>query len=122
MRLDQWLWAVRIYRTRTLAASAIKAGQVTVNGLPAKPAREVRAGEQIVARAGDIDRILKVVGFPPSRIGARLLPEFVVDLTPAEQRERRVAEQALRPWTRPKGSGRPTKRDRRQMDSWRDEA
>jgi ribosome-associated heat shock protein Hsp15 len=117
VRLDQWLWAVRLYRTRTLAAAAVKAGQVAVDGLSAKPARTVHPGERISARTGDITRIYRVLGEPPSRVGARHVPEFAEDLTPPSELETRMGalmEQAYRP----KGEGRPTKRDRRRIERW----
>ena len=64
MRLDQWLWAVRVFKTRTWAADAIKAGHVTVSGQSCKPAREVREGDRIVSRVGDLTRTLRVIGSP----------------------------------------------------------
>ena len=116
MRLDQWLWAVRVFKTRTNATDAIKAAHVTVNGQPAKPAREVRAGELIVAKVGDITRTVRVVAFPPSRVGAKLVPDFAEDLTPPEEYTKRREPNFIPPILRPKGSGRPTKRDRREID------
>ncbi|MSU72669.1 MAG: RNA-binding S4 domain-containing protein [Opitutus sp.] len=115
-RLDKWLWAVRIFRSRSLATDACRAGSVTVNELPAKPGRDVHAGERVVVRLGLLQRTLRVVAVPRSRVGAKLVPEFCADLTPPEElakaRERSV-QQFLE---REKGSGRPTKRDRRRLD------
>lgn len=116
MRLDLWLWALRVFRTRTLAADAIKAGHVTVNGLPCKPAREVRAGETVVARVGIMTRTVRVIAAPKSRVGAKLVPQFAEDLTPAEEYARRTEPSLLSPMFRPRGAGRPTKRDRRMTD------
>ena len=116
MRLDQWLWNVRVYKTRTNATDAIKAAHVTVNGLPAKPAREVRAGEMIVAQVGDITRTVRVIAFPSSRVGAKLVPDFAEDLTPPEEYSKRREPNFIPPILRPKGAGRPTKRDRREID------
>ena len=116
MRLDQWLWAVRVFKTRTSAADAIKAGHVHVNDLPSKPAREVHAGETIVARTGIMTRIVRVIAAPPSRVGAKLVPQFAEDLTPPEEYARRPEPNLLPPMFRPKGAGRPTKRDRRETD------
>jgi ribosome-associated heat shock protein Hsp15 len=118
MRLDQWLWAVRVYKTRTWAAEAIKAGHVTVNGQGAKPAREVRAGDMIVARVGDFTRTLRVIGAPASRVGAKLVAEFAEDLTPKEELERRKQAANLPMFMRPSGSGRPTKKERREMEDF----
>lgn len=117
MRLDQWLWTVRLYRTRTLAQAAIKAGHVTVDQLAVKPAREVRPGETVAARTGDITRTYRVVGYPKSRVAAKLVPEFAQDVTPPEEFERLKAK-AEEPAFRPRGLGRPTKRDRRKIERW----
>lgn len=115
-RLDKWLWAVRIFKTRALAAAAIQAGGVEVNAHPAKPARDVHPGETITVRQGLVLRTLQVVGSPASRVGAKLVPQYCTDLTPesefAKAREQRL-QQVL---ARERGSGRPTKRERREVD------
>lgn len=121
MRLDQWLWNVRIYKTRSRAAEAIKATHVTVNGLEAKPAREVRVDDLIVATVGDAKRTARVIGMPPSRISAKLVPEFMEDLTPVEELIKRRERNLLPPMYRPAGTGRPTKKQRRQMDQIEDQ-
>ena len=115
-RLDKWLWAVRVFKTRALATDACRAGSVTVNDLAAKPGRDVHAGETVTVRIGLFTRTLRVVGVPRSRVGAKLLAGFLVDLTPPEEFEKlreRIVPQVL---AREKGSGRPTKRDRRLLD------
>lgn len=116
MRLDQWLWAVRLYKTRTLAAEAIKAGHVKVNGDAAKPARELKAGDTVEALCGHVRRTLKALGAPESRVGAKLVPQFAEDLTPPEELNRAKDPVFVTPIFRPKGAGRPTKRERRQLD------
>lgn len=116
MRLDQWLWAVRVFKTRTSAAEAIKAGHVTVNGQGAKPAREVRVGDRIVAQVGELTRTVRVIETPPSRVGAKLAPQFAEDLTPPEEYTRKREPNFLPPMFRPAGSGRPTKKARRLID------
>ena len=116
MRLDQWLWAVRVYKTRSRATDAIKAGHVIVNGQSAKPAREVRPGETIVAQIDHLTRTLKVLEMPASRVGAKLVPQFAEDLTPPEEYAKKREPNFIPAMLRPKGSGRPTKRDRRQME------
>lgn len=117
-RLDKWLWAVRIFKTRSLATDACRAGSVEINGQPAKPARDVHVGEVIKVQQGLITRTLRVVDAPSSRVGAKLVPGFCDDQTPPEEfakvREQRV-QQLL---AREKGSGRPTKRERRTMDKF----
>lgn len=117
MRLDVWLWSVRIYKTRTVAADAIKAGHVRIGGQSAKPSREVREGDLIEAEIVEMTRTVKVRGFPKSRVGAKLVAEFVEELTPPEEFEKRRREpNLLPPGFRPRGTGRPTKRDRRELD------
>ncbi len=115
-RLDKWLWAIRIFKTRSLAGSACRAGSVTVNELAAKPAREVHAGELIAVRQGLVLRTLRVIGVPRSRVGAKLVREFCEDLTPPEEFEKAKQMGVQQLLAREKGSGRPTKRDRRLMD------
>jgi ribosome-associated heat shock protein Hsp15 len=115
-RLDKWLWAVRIFKTRALATAACRAGSVCIRDEPMKPARDVHAGESITVRQGIVTRTLRVVGVPRSRVGAKLVAEYCTDLTPdsefAKGREQRVQHLLARE----KGAGRPTKRDRRLLD------
>ena len=93
-RLDKWLWAVRLFRTRPLAAAACRAGEVTIDDRPLKPARDVRPGETIHVRQGVMRRTVVVLGVPPSRVGAARVPEFLEDRTPPEERQK-VKEQAI---------------------------
>ena len=118
MRLDQWLWAVRVFKTRSLAVTAIRAGHVRINGENAKPAREPRAGELVTARIGVMTRTLRVIGAPPSRVAGKLVAEFAEDLTPPEELEKMRALAFGAPGSRARGSGRPTKRERRELDEW----
>jgi ribosome-associated heat shock protein Hsp15 len=115
-RLDKWLWAVRVFRSRALATDACRAGSVTVNELEAKPAREVHAGETVMVRLGLMTRTLRVVAVPRSRVGAKLVAEYCADLTPPEEWEKARARSVQQVLAREKGSGRPTKRDRRLLD------
>ena len=118
MRLDQWLWAIRIYKTRSQAAEAIRGGHVKINDALSKPAHEVRPGEVIVARVNQLTRTVRVVAMPRSRVGAKLVAQFSEDLTPPEEYARRREASLLPPGFRPKGAGRPTKRDRRDLDQF----
>jgi ribosome-associated heat shock protein Hsp15 len=115
-RLDRWLWAVRLFKTRALAADACRAGSVEIAGQPAKPAREVHAGETVAVRQGLITRTLRVVGVPRSRVGAKLLPDYCTDLTPPAEYEKLREHRTQQFLARERGSGRPTKRDRRALD------
>ncbi|MSU33160.1 MAG: RNA-binding S4 domain-containing protein [Pedosphaera sp.] len=119
MRLDQWLWGVRLYRTRTLAINEIREGHVTVDGIVTKPAYEVRHGQSIAARTGDITRTYRVLAFPPARVGAKQAPEFAEDVTPPEEFSRRTEKKEAIGYRLP-DEGRPTKRDRRDLQRWSD--
>lgn len=119
MRLDQWLWGVRLYRTRTLAINEIREGHVTVDGVVTKPAYEVRLGQSIAARTGEITRTYRILGFPPARVSAKQVPEFAEDATPPEELSRRAERKKAIGYRLP-GEGRPTKRDRRDLQRWSD--
>jgi ribosome-associated heat shock protein Hsp15 len=121
MRIDQWLWAVRVYKTRSICAEAIKGGHVKVNGERTKPAHEPKAGELITARVGIMTRTVRFLAAPKSRVAAKLVPEFAEDLTPPEEREKRQEPNLIPFAFRPKGAGRPTKRERRELDAARDD-
>jgi len=115
-RLDKWLWAVRIFRSRSLATDACRAGSVTVNELPARPGRDVHAGEKVVVRQGLLLRTLRVVAVPRSRVGPKLVVTYCEDLTPPEELAKAKERSVQQFLEREKGSGRPTKRDRRLVD------
>ncbi len=117
MRLDLWLWSIRVFKTRSNAVEAIRSGEVTVNAAPAKPAREVRPDDLIVAKVGRITRTLRARGSPRTRVGAPLVKEYADDLTPPEEYSRAETADPDRVGLRPRGSGRPTKRERRQIDA-----
>lgn len=87
-RIDKWLWAVRLFKTRSLAASACRDGQVLIGGQRVKPARTVHVGEMMGVKVGGVQRTVRVLAFPPSRISAKLVPEFLEDLTPAAEYEK----------------------------------
>ncbi len=116
VRLDKWLWCVRLFKTRALATDACRAGSVTVNGQPAKPAREVKVGEGIAVRQGLLVRQLLVRGLPARRVGAALVPAHCEDRTPTEELARAREHRVQQLLAREKGRGRPTKRDRRRLD------
>lgn len=115
-RLDKWLWAVRVFKSRALATAACRTGSVAINELPAKPARNVHADELVCVRLGLMVRTLRVVGVPRSRVGAKLVAEFCTDLTPPSEWEKVKQHRVQQLLAREKGSGRPTKRDRRMLD------
>ena len=118
-RLDKWLWAVRQFKTRPVAAAACQAGRVFIGEVAVKPAREVRGGERVVVREGALRRQLEVVGLPVSRVGAKLVETYCVDRTPPEELEQARLARAAQAVARERGGGRPTKRDRRRLDDFR---
>jgi ribosome-associated heat shock protein Hsp15 len=113
-RVDRWVWAVRLYKTRAEATDACKGGHVSVNGRGAKPATPVAVGSTVEARARGRNRILEVTRVIDKRVGAAVAAGCYVDHTPPEPEQDRV-----RVADRERGSGRPTKRERRQLDRWR---
>ncbi len=115
-RLDKWLWAVRLFKSRSLAADACRAGSVEINDQPAKPARDVKPGEQVTVQQGLVKRTVQVVAIPRSRVGPKLVPEYCTDLTPPDEYEKARTHRVQQLLAREKGSGRPTKRDRRLLD------
>ena len=100
------------------SVAAIKAGHVKINGLVVKPAREPRPGEIATVRIETMIRTLRVIAAPRSRVGAKLVPQFAEELTPPEEFEKRRALRFNLPLVRPKGAGRPTKRERRMIEEW----
>jgi ribosome-associated heat shock protein Hsp15 len=114
-RVDKWLWAVRVFKTRALATAACRGGHVRVNGAPAKPAATVRVGDTVEARVHERLRILDVARVIDTRVGAPVAAECVVDRSPAPPSR----EAAPAVFVRDRGTGRPTKRDRRQLDRFR---
>lgn len=116
VRTDKWLWATRIYKTRSLAAAACDAGHVKIQGQPIKAARPVHIGETITALTGEITRTVKVVALLDQRVGAKLVPTYLEDLTPPSEYTKPRLPYFQPVALRPKGTGRPTKKERRQME------
>jgi ribosome-associated heat shock protein Hsp15 len=114
-RVDRWVWAVRLTRTRALAAAACRAGHVKVNGERVKPASTVRVGDEVRVRAEGAERVVDVVRLVEKRVGAAVAAECLVDRTPAPVRPVEVPGEVVRD----RGAGRPTKRDRRQIQRLR---
>ncbi len=116
MRIDKFLWAVRFYKTRSKASEACRRHHVSVNGLPVKPSKEVFPGDEITVRKDQIDYRLLVLNLPESRLGAKLVPFYIKDLTPPEAFEHKKLMRDAQLYYRKKGTGRPTKKDRRALD------
>ena len=116
VRIDKWLWAARLYKSRSLAAQACNAGHVKIGGNRVKPSRDIRAGEEITLLDGRVRRTVRVRAILDRRVGAKLVSQFLEDLTPPEEYARARAEALPSPIRFPKGFGRPTKKQRRQME------
>ncbi len=119
VRIDKYLWAIRVYKTRTDATDACKGGKVRVNGSDIKPSKAVKAGDTIVARKGAVAYTYRVLEPVDKRQGAKLVPRYAENLTPPEELEKLRAPVETFFLKRDRGAGRPTKKDRRQMeDLW----
>ncbi|MGK2855366.1 MAG: RNA-binding S4 domain-containing protein [Microbacteriaceae bacterium] len=114
-RVDAWIWAVRLTRTRATAAAACRAGHVRVNGERAKPAQSVRAGDEVRLRSEGVERIVRVVRPIAKRVGATVAAECLIDTSPPAPPP---AERSTT-FVRDRGAGRPTKRERRELDRLR---
>lgn len=120
MRVDKYLWCVRLFKSRTLAAEAIGKGRVAIDGVVVKPSRELALNDVFTLKRAPVVYTYRVKGFPASRLGAKLVGDYLEDLTPQSELDK------LRPtvggallWREP-GSGRPTKRERREIDAFQE--
>ena len=119
VRIDKYLWSIRVYKTRTDATDACKGGKVRVNGADTKPSKLVKIGDMIVARKGAVTYTYKVIQLIDKRQGAKLVPNYAENLTPPEELAKLRAPVETFFLKRDRGAGRPTKKDRRQMeDLW----
>lgn len=118
MRIDKFLWSVRFYKTRSMAADEIKKNRVSVGENVVKSSKEIKEGDIIKIRKNQIDYKIKVLQIPKSRIGAKLVPLHVVDMTDKEQYEILKMRRMEQNYYRIKGEGRPTKKDRREIEDY----
>ena len=116
VRIDKYLWAIRVFKTRTDATDACKGGKVKVGTVNAKPSREVQVGETIDIRKGAVTFTFKVLQLTDHRLGARLVPDYALNLTPEEELNKLRAPVETFFLTRDRGAGRPTKKDRREIE------
>lgn len=117
-RIDKWLWAARIYKTRTIAADACKKGRITINGAQAKPSRMIKPGDVVNVKKSPITYSFKVLQAIEKRVGAKLVPEIMENVTSPEQYELLEMSKISGFIDRAKGTGRPTKKDRRSLDDF----
>jgi ribosome-associated heat shock protein Hsp15 len=118
VRIDKWLWAVRIFKTRTIASDACKLGRVTIDGNKVKSSRTVKVGDVIQVRKPPITYSFKVLQLAENRMGAKLVPGFMENVTPKEQMDILQLQRLNGFIDRAKGTGRPTKKDRRDLDEY----
>ncbi|MCQ2236941.1 MAG: RNA-binding S4 domain-containing protein [Bacteroidales bacterium] len=117
-RIDKFLWSVRIYKTRTIAAEAIKKGRISMGGTQVKASRTVKAGDTVDVRVPPATRSFKILDIPRSRVGAKLVPNYITEVTTPDQLEIIELQKLAASMNRQKGLGRPTKKDRRDIDSY----
>ena len=117
-RIDKWLWAARIFKTRSIAVDAIKNGRVTIQGVNVKPSRMVKEGEVVSVRKPPVTYSFKILKTIEQRVGAKLIPEIYENVTPADQYELLEMNRISGFVNRQRGTGRPTKKDRRAMDAF----
>ncbi len=116
MRIDKYLWCVRKYKTRSLASEEVRKERVLVNGDIVKASRDAKVGDVLTLKREGIAYTYKVLGFPKSRVGAKLVDEYVKDLTAPEELEKLNFINMMKKLDRRKGTGRPTKKERRDLD------
>lgn len=118
VRIDKWLWAVRLFKTRSQASEDCRKGKVMIGGIPVKPSREIRVGETIQLKRPPITRSYKVLSLTENRMGAKLVPEYMTETTPASELEILEMQKNMSFFNRDKGTGRPTKKERRDLDDF----
>ena len=118
VRVDKWLWAVRVFKTRSIATEACKKGRVSIGGVTIKPSRTIRVGEVITVRKPPIEYSFRVLQLLASRVGAKRVAEFMENVTPQAQYELLELQRVSGFVDRAKGLGRPTKKDRRDLDQF----
>ena len=117
-RIDKWLWAARIFKTRSIAADACKNGRVTIKGVNVKPSHTVKAGETVNVKKPPITYSFKILKTIEQRVGAKFIPEIYENVTDPKQHELLEMSRISGFVDRARGTGRPTKKDRRQMDAF----
>ncbi|WP_369049210.1 RNA-binding S4 domain-containing protein [Tenacibaculum sp. UWU-22] len=118
MRIDKYLWCIRFFKTRSLATEACKKGHIKIANTRLKPSKEVYGDELLLIRKNQIDYTIKIIAIPPNRIGAKLVDLYRKDLTPKEAFEKTELLKYTKDYYRKKGVGRPTKKDRRDIEDY----
>lgn len=118
VRIDKWLWAVRIFKTRTIASDACKKGRVLIDNVAVKPSRDIRVGDVINVKKPPITFTFKVIALADKRMGAKLVPQFMENITPPDQYELMELNKLSGYVDRQRGTGRPTKKERRDLEQF----
>ena len=118
VRIDKWLWAVRLFKTRTLAAEACKKGRVFMQNVAVKPSRNVKVGDVISIRRNPVLFSFKVLALSENRMNAKLVPDFMLNVTTPDQLELIELSKLAGQTGRDRGAGRPTKKERRELDDF----
>ena len=121
VRIDKWLWAVRLFKTRSIAIDAIKKGRITIKGVTVKPSRMIKIGDIIEVRRAPVTYSFEVLNVTENRMGAKLVPDFMKDVTPPSQLEILELSKMTGFVDRARGTGRPTKKDRRELETFTDD-
>lgn len=121
VRIDKWLWAVRLFKTRSIAIEACKKGRITIKGVTIKPSRMIKIGDVIEVRRAPITYSFEVLSLTERRMGAKLVPEFMRDVTAPSQLEILEISKMSGFVDRARGTGRPTKKDRRELEQFTDD-
>lgn len=119
IRIDKYLWAVRLFKTRSLATDACRAGRVKMNGMPVKPSHEINVDEIYELNIDQTHRTVQVKALLGNRVGAKVVENYLIDLTPKEEYERIQMARQFSFEKRDRGAGRPTKRDRREIEEFK---
>jgi len=119
IRIDKYLWAVRLLKTRSMATDALRAGRIKLNGMPVKPSHEISVGEIYEVNIEQMHRTVQVKELLANRVGAKLVENYLTDLTPQEEYERIQMARQYSFEKRDRGAGRPTKRDRREIEQFK---
>ncbi|WP_028891938.1 RNA-binding S4 domain-containing protein [Tenacibaculum sp. 47A_GOM-205m] len=122
MRIDKYLWCIRLFKTRSISTDACKKGHVKIDGTNLKPSKEVFGNEEITIRKNQINYKIKILDIPPNRVGAKLVDLYRKDLTPKEEFEKTELLKYSKDYYRKKGTGRPTKKDRRDIEDYYDDS
>ena len=118
VRVDKWLWAVRVFKTRSQASEACRKGHVSIGEIPVKPSRIIHSGEILKVRKAPITRSYKILALVEKRMSAKLPVDFIEDVTPGEELELLEMQKNMKWVARERGTGRPTKKDRRELEDF----